>query len=437
MVRDNKEHDPRSTLGECSVPHVDYYGEITKKLEQGIGQTLYDFFLTKVRHLAHPCLMGYGMYGKRILHDLLATGNHVDCVCDNNWQALVSAGAPIPVLSVEQAVAESGPECVFVITTPQYALPMAKQLLELGIPFQHILAFDMAVTAEYHAQLPHQDIAEVVSLMHQAAGQPYPAIQDPVTYNEHIMHDMIQLPQPKLFTLLADKLRVRDWVAERIGGQYLVPLVGAWASVDNVPFESLPKRCVLKANHGSGWNIIVNEEHPLDIAGAKAKLGTWLHTNFAYLQYEMQYRDIPPRIICEEYLDNGEDIYDYKVFCFHGRPQYVMFLCNRQKGLEMAFYDLEWHKMPFVYSYLMYQGKVPRPARLTEMLNLSEKLAQGLAQVRVDWYIPSDGSLRFGEMTLTSCAGHADWRPAEWDRKLGEMMDRCVFESTRGGHTSA
>ncbi|WP_294160776.1 ATP-grasp fold amidoligase family protein [uncultured Selenomonas sp.] len=401
--------------------------------EENIGKALYEFFLDTVKQVEHPVLMGFGMYGQKLFRDLTAAGRKVVAICDNHWETAARCTGET-VVPVEQAVAASGPETTFVITAQRYAMEMKVQIARLGVPMARILAFDESVVMGYHACLPGAVVPQIVTMMAQAAGLPRPDLVHPKTYNDHILHDMIQYPQPPLFTLLADKYRVRDWVAERIGASYLVPLIGVWETADDVPYDELPARCVLKANHGSGWNIIVDEEHPLDAAEAKAKLGTWLRTNFAYECFEMQYRDIPPRILCEEYLENGEDIYDYKVFCFHGEPVYVMFLCNRKKGLEMAFYDLEWHKMPFVYSYPQVRGDVPRPARLGEMLGLSRKLAQGLAHVRVDWYLPSDGSLRFGEMTLTSCAGFAQWRPAEWDARLGALIAPYERSSSGGGH---
>ena len=118
---------------------------------------------------------------------------------------------------------------------------------------------------------------------------------------------------------------------------------------------------------------------------------------------------------------NG-DLYDYKVFCFHGEPKYIMFLAERNtNGLKMAFYDTEWKKQPFVYSYPMYEKEVPKPENLEEMLEMSRILSKGFSQVRVDWYSVKK-RLIFGEMTFTSYSGLCKWIPEEYNQLLGMLI---------------
>ena len=118
--------------------------------------------------------------------------------------------------------------------------------------------------------------------------------------------------------------------------KYLVPLIGVWDNVEDIPFDKLPKKYALKANHGCGWNII-NHGNGIDIELTKVKLYDWLHSNFACACYEMHYGDINPQIICEEYIQNVDDLYDYKVFSFDGKPEYIMFLSDRKNKLKMSF----------------------------------------------------------------------------------------------------
>ncbi len=171
-------------------------------------------------------------------------------------------------------------------------------------------------------------------------------LDNPQTYNEKIQWLKLFDSTP-LKTKLADKLLAREWVKEQIGEKYLVPLLGVWDSFDEIDFDSLPNRFVLKANHGAGWNIVVSDKNTFDKEGARNKFEKWLHTNFAFAYgLELHYRDIPPKIIAEEYLENSnDDLYDYKVWCFQGKPEYVMFLAERHKGLKMAFYDTNWFLM--------------------------------------------------------------------------------------------
>jgi hypothetical protein len=225
-------------------------------------------------------------------------------------------------------------------------------------------------------------------------------------------------------TKLTDKYLVRDWVKERIGEKYLIPLIGVWDKFDDIDFDRLPDKFVLKFNHGCGWNIIVKDKSTFDKDAAKRKFGRWLNTNFAFINgLELQYKDITPKIIAEEFIENeGMDLYDYKIWCFNGKPKFVMFLAERQIGLKMAFYDLNWNILPFTYSYPQYEKLVPKPDNLDEMLDVAKILCKDFVHVRVDCYRLDDCSLKFGEMTFTTASGACNWNPPEYDLVLGQMI---------------
>ncbi len=247
-------------------------------------------------------------------------------------------------------------------------------------------------------------------------------LQNPKTFNEKIQWLKLYDSTP-LKTKLADKYLVREWVAEKIGEQYLIPLLGVWDSFDEINFDKLPERFVLKANHGYNWNYIVRDKSTFDKEDAKAKFDEWLNTNFAFKGLEMQYMNIPPRIIAEEYLKNdGDDLYDYKVFCFGGKAESIMYLSERKQGLKMAFFDLDWHKLPFTYSYPRNEADISRPKNLDLLIELAEKLAEDFPHVRVDFYILNDGSLKFGEMTFTTANGTCKWNPPEQNRIYGDLI---------------
>jgi lipopolysaccharide biosynthesis glycosyltransferase len=176
-------------------------------------------------------------------------------------------------------------------------------------------------------------------------------LKHPKSFNEKIQW-MKLFDSTPLKTKLADKYLVRDWVKEKIGEKYLIPLLGVWDDFDDIDFDKLPDKFVLKANHGCGWNIIVEDKNDFDIVESKKKFDSWLNTNFAFKAgFEMHYQNIKPKIIAEQFIQNEDnDLYDYKVWCFNGKPEYIMFLAERQKGLKMAFYDTSWNRLPFVYS---------------------------------------------------------------------------------------
>lgn len=276
---------------------------------------------------------------------------------------------------------------------------------------------------DYYKNLPQEQYAtELCAWFKRVTGETL-NLENPKTFNEKIQWMKLYDSTP-LKTRLADKYLVRDWVKEKIGEEYLIPLLGVWDSFDEIDFDQLPDQFVLKTNHGCAWNIIVKDKSKLDRADAKKKFDTWMQTNFAYrVGLELQYMNIPPKIIAEQYLENGnDDLYDYKVFCFDGKAESVMFLSERKTGLKMAFYDLNWNKLPYVYSYPQNQEEVPKPKNLDLLISLAEKLSEGFAHVRVDFYILNDGTLKFGEMTFTSASGTCKWEPREQNRIYGDLI---------------
>ena len=276
---------------------------------------------------------------------------------------------------------------------------------------------------DFYRNLPPEKYEEELKLWFERTVK-YPLnLEDPKTYDEKLQWLKLYDSTP-LKTRLSDKYSVREWVEEKIGDQYLIPLLGVWDKFDDIDFDKLPNRFVLKANHGCGWNIIVRDKSKFDIKEARKKFETWMNLNFAFkFGLELQYLNIQPKIIAEEYLENGNnDLYDYKVFCFNGKATSIMFLSERQKGLKMAFYDLNWNKLPFTYSFPRNEADIPKPQNLDLLIQLSEKLAEGFSHVRVDFYILNDGSLKFGEMTFTSASGSCKWNPPEQDRIYGDLI---------------
>lgn len=256
-------------------------------------------------------------------------------------------------------------------------------------------------------------------------------LEHPVTYNEKMQWIKL-FDNSELKTQLADKYAVREWVEEKIGKEYLIPLLGVWDSFDEIDFEQLPQSFVLKANHGCGYNYIVRNKAEMDYEDAREKFRGWMAENFAFNSMELQYMNIPHKIIAEEYIENGGgELNDYKIFCFNGKAKYIMFLAERQTHLKMAFYDLDWNLLPFTYSYPQYTKEVPRPEKLDEMIQVAEKLAEGFNQVRVDLYYLNDGTIKFGEMTMTSASGRCQWNPPEYDEILGKLIELPI-ESDKG-----
>ena len=254
----------------------------------------------------------------------------------------------------------------------------------------------------------------------------YLNLDNPKRFNEKIQWLKLYASTP-IKTRLADKFLVRDWVKEKIGEEYLIPLLGVYDKFEDIDFSKLPDRFVIKCNHGCAYNIIVKDKSQLDLAEVKAKLDKWMSENFAFRWgYELQYRDIPPKIIIEKYIENqlsGGDLYDYKFWCFNGRVEYIQFLSERNlDGLKMAFYDRNWRKQDFVYSYPLDAKNIPAPDNLDKMIELAETLSKNFGHVRVDFYRLDDGTIYLGEMTFTSASGLCKWNDEKINRYFGRLI---------------
>lgn len=251
-------------------------------------------------------------------------------------------------------------------------------------------------------------------------------LDNPQTYNEKIQWMKLYDSTP-LKTRLTDKYLVREWVKEKIGEKYLVSLLGVWDKFDDIDFDKLPQKFVLKCNHGCGMNIIVTDKSMFNKEDAKKKINSWMDTDFSVRNgLELHYKAIRPKIIAEEYLENdNNELYDYKIWCFNGNPEYIQFISERKSssGYKMAFFDQNWEKQSFVSNHTLIEKKIEKPSNLDEMLRLSSILSKEFSYVRVDFYRLNDGTLKFGEMTFTPASGTCKWNPAEMDLKMGQLIN--------------
>ena len=248
-------------------------------------------------------------------------------------------------------------------------------------------------------------------------------LDNPKTFNEKIQWLKLYDSTP-LKTKLADKYLVREYVKEKIGEEYLVPLLGVWDKFDDIDFNKLPNKFVLKCNHGSGWNMVVTDKSKFNKSEAKKKIDKWMSTNFAFCNgLELHYKNIEPKIIAEEYLENeNKDLYDYKVMCFGGIPQFIGVDRNRFNGHTRDIFDLDWNKIPIEISYKKSSLDLNKPKNLDEIIELSKKLSEEFCLVRVDFYILNDGSIKFGELTFTPESGASKFSYEKYDKMLGDKI---------------
>ena len=248
-------------------------------------------------------------------------------------------------------------------------------------------------------------------------------LDNPKTLSEKMMWLRVYDNTP-LKTQCADKYLVREYVKEKIGEEYLIPLLGVYDNFDDIDFDSLPNQFVMKCNHGSGYNIIVKDKTNFDKESAKEKINKWLNEDFGTLYGEIHYSSIKRKIIIEQYIENLDgDIEDYKYFCFGGKAHSIMYCTDRASGVvKNSFFDLDWNNLKFHYFGELLTKETTAPTNLKLMNELAEKLSKDFKHVRVDLY-NIEGKIYFGELTFTGYGGYYNFNPPEWNLKLGELLD--------------
>ena len=247
-------------------------------------------------------------------------------------------------------------------------------------------------------------------------------LQDPKSFN-HKVQWMKLYDCTETKTRLADKYLVRDWICEKIGAEYLIPLLGVWDSFDQIDFDKLPDQFVLKANHGSGWNIIVKDKRLLDVEDARKKFEFWMKRNYAFKGFELHYANIPPKIIAEQYVEELERVSDYKFMCFDGEVEFLWVDTERYIDHRQTLYTPQWeriHKSVTVAPPA--DADLPRPKNLERMLEIARTLSRDFAFVRVDLYADGD-KIYFGEMTFTPWSGKGVFQPKEFGMELGDRLN--------------
>lgn len=265
---------------------------------------------------------------------------------------------------------------------------------------------------------------QLESWFRRVSGNPSFQVCNAKTYNEKLQWLKLYDSTP-LKTKLADKYLVREWIKEKIGEKYLIPLLGVYDRFEDIDFDKLPNRFVMKCNHGSGYNIIVNDKSQLDIEETKNKINRWMNENFAFrVGCELHYRDIQPKIVIEKFLDEIKDsLYDYRFFCFGGKVRQIWLdVGSGTPEHKRKIYDNKWNELDVIVKWPRLDTDIPKPDNLENMIELSEKLAKGFAHVRVDFYRMDDGKIYFGEMTFSSMSGTGKFEPSSEDERLGAFI---------------
>lgn len=244
------------------------------------------------------------------------------------------------------------------------------------------------------------------------------------TYNEKMQWAKLYDKDP-IKTTLTDKYLVREWIKNTIGEQYLIPIYGVWDSFEEIDFDKLPNKFVLKTNHGSGTNLIVKDKLNFDRNEAKKKFEKWMKVNFAFENgFEMQYKDIKPKIIAEKYIEDFDgDLKDYKFLCFNGKVNFCWVDTGRYSDHRRNVYNLDWELQEWQqFTYQNTDTPVSKPDNFELMVDLVKKLCHDFMHVRIDLY-NSKGKIYFGEMTFTNGSGFEVIHPYNYNLMLGDMWE--------------
>lgn len=249
-------------------------------------------------------------------------------------------------------------------------------------------------------------------------------LDNPQTFNEKLNWMKLYWQDP-IITSCIDKYLVRTFVEDAIGAGYLVKLYGVYNSIDEVNFTTLPEHFALKMNNGSGCNLLCRNKSNIDIDSIKRDFRREFKRNYYYTYCEWGYKNIVPRVICEELIEteDGKPPKDYKIFCFNGEPEYIFVASDRiNHQTKFDFYDVSWNWLPVKNHYPNAGDVLPKPAALDEMLEVARKLSKPFPQVRVDLYY-ENGRIYFGELTFYHFSGFTPFEPDSFDFELGKKFE--------------
>jgi len=249
-----------------------------------------------------------------------------------------------------------------------------------------------------------------------------PRFRQPRSFSEKIFNRML-FSRNRKWIVISDKLQVRECIRQRIGNTFLTELIWSGSNPEDIPFEILPQRYVIKMNHGCGYNILIDGKTSMSLNEIKLKLNRWKLENYCQDKnqgLEWSYKNIKPMIMVEEFLEeNGKPPLDYKFFCFSGRVEYLLIVYDRFASHQEKHFTRDFVPLDLWNGADQYPGPFIRPYNLEEMIRVAETLSAGFDFIRVDLY-NVNGKIYFGELTCYPAGGLAAFVPRKWDFIFGE-----------------
>ena len=250
-------------------------------------------------------------------------------------------------------------------------------------------------------------------------------LDNPRTFDEKLQWLKLYDRNPK-YTKMVDKFEVKKYISSLIGEEYIIPTIAVYNNFDEINFDELPNKFVMKCTHDSGGNVICQDKSKLNMKAVRKKINKSLKKNYFYIGREWPYKDVKPRIIIEKYMENRSTngLNDYKVHCFNGKPEFTLVCSDRyfKEITKYTYFDNNWKVMELTEGGHPIDATIKKPDNLEKMLEFSKLIVKDIPHARVDWY-EINGKLYFGEVTFFTNSGFEKFEPDEWNYKLGEMID--------------
>ena len=281
----------------------------------------------------------------------------------------------------------------------------------------------------YYSSLSVQQQKEELSGFYENLIGRKPDLDNPKTFTEKLQWLKFN-DSTEEKALLSDKYEAPKIIEQQYGslGIKIIPQLGVWERAEDIDFDALPQKFVLKCTHGSAMNIIVKNKSLLDVNKTRKKLNEWLALDFSMVtgMFELHYKYIKPRIIAEKFIEETDgNLHDYKFHCFHGEPKFIEFIVYRifnSQEYFSAIYSSTWEKTTISFNGdKLYEEDFPVPQKLDQMLILAKKMSQNYEYVRVDFYYLQN-EVYFGEMTFTPDAGMIKFNDDKIDEEWGTWI---------------
>ena len=246
-------------------------------------------------------------------------------------------------------------------------------------------------------------------------------LNNPQTFNQKLQWLKLYAHKP-VYAIMADKYAVKKYVADIVGEEYVVPCLGVWERAEDIDFDTLPNQFVLKCTHNSGvGRCICKDKSKIDLIKVRRNIAKGLKEDYYRPGRDKQYRDIPKKIIADQYLDDGTgtELRDYKWWCFNGEPKF-MYYTNKGEHVYENFFDMDYKPVSIDHGFERLLPEMEKPAEFELMRDMAAKLSKGIPFVRVDFF-DVNHHIYFGEFTFFDWGG---LRPfgGDWDKILGDLI---------------